>query len=365
VLGVLAGLSKRHELAKAAHLLAHLDLLRLGAAMAFELASMMAFARLQRWLLRAGGVPLALWPMVEITFAGNALGTSLPGGAAWSATWAYGQLRRRGADRVLAAWVLLVAGALSSFALFLVIVAGAFVAGAHGPLASLRVEAAALAAIPVVAGLGALAVARLPLARTAAEAVGRALRARRHGGRALADGLARFVRRLRTVQPSALGWAEALGLALANWLFDAACLVASIWALRAAVPWHGILAAYGLTQIAASLPITPGGLGVVEASLTALLVAYGMPTADAVATTLLYRAVSFWALQPIGWAGWVALELAGRGGLRRRAHPWAVHRHAGSTAARKGPFQPTPCEGCDDTERPLAPPGDRAPVGRR
>jgi hypothetical protein len=49
-------------------------------------------------------------------------------------------------------------------------------------------------------------------------------------------------------------------------------LVACILAFGGGVPWRGVLVAYGLTQLAASLPITPGGIGVVEASLAALLV---------------------------------------------------------------------------------------------
>ena len=49
--------------------------------------------------------------------------------------------------------------------------------------------------------------------------------------------------------------------------------------------------AYALAQVLATVPITPGGLGVVEGSLTALLVAYGLPTNVALASVLLYRAV--------------------------------------------------------------------------
>jgi hypothetical protein len=130
-----------------------------------------------------------------------------------------------------------------------------------------------------------------------------------------------------------------------NWLFDAGCLAGAAWALHAEVPWRGLLAAYGLTQIAVSGPVTPGGLGVVEASLTALLAAYGMPVATALATTLVYRAVSFWALQPIGWGTWAGIELASRLGARQRPHPWAVHSHAGGQAVPSGPL-PSPCKDC-------------------
>ena len=39
-------------------------------------------------------------------------------------------------------------------------------------------------------------------------------------------------------------------------------------AVHAPVPWRGILLAYGAGQLAVNLPVTPGGLGVVEGSLT-------------------------------------------------------------------------------------------------
>ena len=49
------------------------------------------------------------------------------------------------------------------------------------------------------------------------------------------------------------------------WLESCACLVACILAVHGHVPWRGILVAYALTQVLASIPLTPGGIGVVEA----------------------------------------------------------------------------------------------------
>jgi uncharacterized membrane protein YbhN (UPF0104 family) len=351
VLGSLAGVTVTHQtdIAGALHLLGHVDPYRLAVAIGAELLSMMAFARLQRWLLHSGGVNLGLWPMAEVTFAGNALGTTLPGGVAWGATWSFAQLRRRGAGRALAVWALLVAGALSTFTLFMVIVAGAFVAGPRGPLSGLRPLGGGLAAVPVAAALLAVVVNRSATLRRTSRRGWQALGGAGRPGRVLVAGLERLWAGVRTVRPSRPEWAKAVFFALANWLFDAGCLVASAWALRAAVPWQGLLAAYGLTQVAASLPVTPGGLGVVEASLTALLAAYGMPVAAALAVTLLYRAVSFWALQPVGWGTWAGLELAARWGARQRPHPWAVHSHAGGQAVpSRPPVEPQPCTHCDE-----------------
>jgi hypothetical protein len=294
--------------------------------------------------------------MIEITLAGNAMGTTLPGGAAWSATWAFGQLRRRGADRVLSGWVILVAGALAAFALFVIVAVGSFVAGSKGPVADLRPLAAVLAAIPVAVAIGALLLARLPALRTRVRHQWETA-ARHPRVKSAEDALGHFWARVLTVRPTPLGWLGAFSLALANWVWDAVALAACILALGGGVPWRGVLVAYALTQIAASFPITPGGLGVVEGSLAALLVAYGMPLDRAVAATLLYRLVSFWALVPIGWTVWSAIELSQRRGNRTRSHPWAVHLHGPTPAnpalGREGMgrvVEPEPCFGCSDPE---------------
>jgi uncharacterized protein (TIRG00374 family) len=53
-----------------------------------------------------------------------------------------------------------------------------------------------------------------------------------------------------------------------------------------------IFAAWTVAKVIGSIPITPGGLGVVELGLTSLLVAFGAPKADAVAATLVYRTLT-------------------------------------------------------------------------
>ena len=82
------------------------------------------------------------------------------------------------------------------------------------------------------------------------------------------------------------------------------------------MPWKGLLLAYGAGQLAANLPITPGGLGVVEGSLTIALVAFGGAEASTVAGVLVYRLFNFWLLLPVGWGAWGVLTVQSR---RQRA----------------------------------------------
>jgi uncharacterized protein (TIRG00374 family) len=55
----------------------------------------------------------------------------------------------------------------------------------------------------------------------------------------------------------------------------------------------------------ALIPVTPGGLGFVEAGLTGLLTAAGVGAQQALVATLAYRLVSFWIPLPAGGIGYL------------------------------------------------------------
>jgi uncharacterized protein (TIRG00374 family) len=66
------------------------------------------------------------------------------------------------------------------------------------------------------------------------------------------------------------------------------------------VSWSQVLAAFAFVRLISALPITPGGLGVVELGLTAALAAAGGDEAQVVAAVLLYRALTYLLPIPIG-----------------------------------------------------------------
>lgn len=281
-----------------------------------EALSLVAFAYVQRQLLRAGGISLGLGSLVEISVAGNALRTSLPGGAAWAGTFTFDQLRRRGADRVLAVYVVVVAWLMSSLALIVLFVVSVLAGGSSGLAGRLRTLAIALGAVLAAGALVTVLVRRYPGARGLARGLGLVKRVPRWGA-----SLRALVRRLgtRTSRVPYTGplYVSAYAYAVFNWVTDCACLVACVVGVAGRVPLPGLLIVYTLAQLGATLPITPGGLGVVEGTLTLGLVSYGISTPHALASVLLYRVVSFWILIPIGWAMWGVLAVQGR---RRVTH---------------------------------------------
>ena len=66
-----------------------------------------------------------------------------------------------------------------------------------------------------------------------------------------------------------------------------------------------MLLAFCASQLLAQVPITPGGLGVVEAGLTGFLVLIGVPASAAAVAVLAYRLVSYWLALPLGGAAWL------------------------------------------------------------
>src|SRR5205823_1347904 len=71
--------------------------------------------------------------------------------------------------------------------------------------------------------------------------------------------------------------AKAVGWATVNWLCDAASLWVFVAAYGHRVDLDGLVVAFGLANVLAAVPITPGGLGVVETVLTSTLVGFGTP----------------------------------------------------------------------------------------
>ncbi len=311
---VLYAIDHRHELAAATRLLARVSPPQLALATAFEAASLVCFAGVQRWLLHAGGARLSLRTMTALAVAANAVAGVLPGGVAFSAAWLFRQLRRRRVDQALAAAVLVVSGALSVVSLFVLLVAGALATGLSGPGGAVLRPVLDVLVLAFAVGLLVLALSRSAGFRTAVRRAWTRAGERFRRVRQVEEALARLLAQAGSVQPGIRPWLRPFGLAVLNWAFDAACLAASLWALGIGIPWRGLLLAYVLTQIPSSLRLTPGSIGVVEASLATLLTVYGLRPEQAIAATLLYRITSYWALQPIGWVTWITLTL--RGGRR-------------------------------------------------
>jgi hypothetical protein len=89
---------------------------------------------------------------------------------------------------------------------------------------------------------------------------------------------------------------------------DFVILLCCFGAVHAPIPWSGVLLAFGVSQIVTSLPLIPGGLGIVEGSLAVILVAYGAKKVPALAVVLVYRLLTFWLVIIVGWVSIGVIE---------------------------------------------------------
>ncbi len=104
-------------------------------------------------------------------------------------------------------------------------------------------------------------------------------------------------RRLASQARSALtgrAFLASFGFAAGDLLFDLLSLDLVFLALRYQPGFGPLAVAYAAANIASAIPVTPGGLGVIEVTLVAITVGFGAPRATAVLAVLGYRIVNYW-----------------------------------------------------------------------
>lgn len=122
-------------------------------------------------------------------------------------------------------------------------------------------------------------------------------------------GLAHIVAHLRELAARPEVIRRGLFWATANWLFDAASLWVFLAAFGQEVQIDSLLVAFGLANVLAVIPITPGGLGVVEGVLISSLVGFGVPSGPATLGVVTFRLAQFWLPIPLGGFAYLSLKI--------------------------------------------------------
>ncbi|HEX2850844.1 MAG TPA: YbhN family protein [Acidimicrobiales bacterium] len=324
------------QIAGARHALQVLGQVRpawLVAGVALEALAVACYAQLTRSLIPAPSRP-GFATASRITLSTLGASHVVPGGAAVGASLGYRLLTSEGVSGPDTAFALATQGLGSAVVLNMLLwfgLVGSIPAHGFNPL---YVTAAILGALL----LGGVAVAVALATRGEDRMVALVCRAAGHlpflDGPALGEALRRIAGRLRTLlDDRPLLW-RATGWAAANWLLDAASLWVFVRAFGGRPGPAGLLVSFGLANVLAAIPITPGGLGVVEATLTALLVGFGVPRGEAVIGVVTYRLANFWLPIPLGAAAYVSLTV---GRLRDQRRAREALRVATATAAAEAP----------------------------
>ena len=243
-----------------------------------------------------------------------------PGGAAVGAGVSFVMLRTAGFRRqaiTLALGIVLALSQLATLVFPLVALFMLWLSGDRNPFLERIAQIGIVVFVIVVAlagaGLGSERVARWA-GNAAASVASRAMRIIRRGPVSWSgDELAQF--RSEALDVLKVRWPWLTLGTLAGHLTVYLVLVVCLWGVG--VPFSDVslvesFAAWAIVRLLGSLPITPGGIGIVEVGLTASLTGFGGNDAQVLAAVLLYRFATV--VVPLVVGGLAAL-------LWRREHP--------------------------------------------
>ena len=262
-------------------------------AVAAEVAHFVCTFALQRLALRTR----AWFPVITSQLAGNSITLIMPGGAAVGAAVQFRMLAISLGDTSstvggLAAFSLLGVGGLLALPVFALPVV---LLGAPASRGLVNTALLGAAGFVLFAAFGAVVLAYDAPLRWVGRTVQRLANwARRK--RPPLEGLDTTLLAQRNDIRAVLGrqWWQALLLSAGRLAFDYLCLLAALRATGSHPRPSLILVAYAAAGIIGMIPLTPGGLGIVEASLTGLLVLAEVNSSQAVLATLTYRLASYW-----------------------------------------------------------------------
>lgn len=259
-----------------------------AAAIGCEVLSYLMYACAQRRLLGKSHRQLSTGWLASLAVCAQGVSNFLPAGYLAANVLNFRELCRRRVAGLEAGRLLVLSSALYIGSLACLTLLAGEVAGGRGgaSVTDVRIGAAALLGILLLAAVGISVLVRADLLR-----LPRAWHVR--------------LRRFRVSMPAA---STSLALFVAAWLADAGCLVGAMRAVGASPAWSLVPIAYCAAQLMSFLPFTPGGLGLVEGSLTVALVAAGATSGRVLAAVLLYRLVSYWGTLPCGLVGYLVVR---------------------------------------------------------
>jgi putative heme transporter len=289
------------------------SLLVLG--LGLEFAALFSYSLLTKAALAEHGNEISVMRLFRIQLSTKSLGNILPGGSAASTALGYRMLTLSGVAGPDAGFALATAGLGSAVMLNLILWVGLIVSAGRG----------------VNAAYGTAAIIGIILMLIAAALIfglidgqGRAERFLRWCARKLrldenhaAEVLEHLGNRLQGLASEPRLLVRVLGWALVNWLLDMVALWVFIRAFGGNVAPDALIVAFGLANILSVVPITPGGLGIVESIYIPTLVGFGLSTNTATVGVLTYRIAQYWL--PIVAGGFTYLSL--------RVGPFAIERH--------------------------------------
>lgn len=300
---------------KAVGELSRVNPLLIALGFALEMAALFSYSMLTRAALGASGESISSWRLFRIQMSTKALSSIVPGGSAAGSALGYRLMTMSGVQGADAGFALATAGLGSAVMLNLIFWAALIISipirGVNAGYAT-----GAVAGV-IVMGFAAVLVFGLLEGQTRSEQVLRWI-ARKLGmneDRAAA-GVKHIGGRLEDLASDRQLLGRVAGWAAANWLLDAAALWVFLRAFGEAADIDALLVAFGLVNVLAVIPITPGGLGLIEVLLPTTLVGFGLTRSTAVLGVASWRLAQFFFPIVLGGVMYASL----------RVGPWSIQR---------------------------------------
>lgn len=280
-----------------------------------QILSIWAYAPLTKASLGDGGTKVSNWRLFRIQCSTRALASIVPGGSAASSALGYRLLTLSGVNGADAGFAIAIVGLGSAVVLnvmlWIALIVSIPIRGVNAVYGT-----AALVGVILMGFAGALVFGLM-------EGQGRAERAIRWIARKIhvdeekaARVLARIAERLDQLVSDKQLLAKTVWWATLHWLLDAASLWVFLRAFGVSLDIDALMIAFGIANVLAAIPITPGGLGYVDASYITLLAGFGVPARRATLAVAAYRFAQFFF--PILLGGVMYLSL--------RVGPWSIER---------------------------------------
>lgn len=287
------------------------------AAVAAQAGSLAAYTQLARGLVEPPARP-RFAAMLRPQLVTVGMSHVLPGGGVAATPFGFRVLRRTGLTPAEAGLVLGAEAAVSWMVLIAVLWTALLVSipfrDGNAPYIGLAAAGAAVIGGVVIAVLGAFRASR----RVAGLVRGTARLLRADDPEAAVRMVRATARRFRDLTADRRRAARAVGWGVTQVALDALSLWLFLAALGVRVPPDALVVSYGLANVSAAVPLTPGGVAVFEAVLVSAMTAFGTPATASVVGVLAYRLVQFWLPIPIGLALYVSADLGGGDGAAVR-----------------------------------------------
>ena len=280
-----------------------------------EFIALLCYSLLTRAALGPEGERVSVLRLFRVQLSTKALGSIMPAGSAASSALGYRLLTLSGVHGPDAGFALATAGIGSAVVLNLILWFGLIVSIPFRGVNALYGFAAIVGVI--------LMLVASALIFGLVEGQGRAERAVRWLARHVrldADRISEVIRHLgnrlegliadRQLLIRVFVWASA------NWIFDMAAVYVFLRAFGGHLAIDGLIVAFGLANVMAVVPITPGGLGIIEGIYIPTIIGFGMSRATATVGILTYRLAQFWAPIVVGAGCYLSL----------RVGPWSLDR---------------------------------------